>query len=303
MTTSLEQRSQVNAGLGSSGQAALQFQDEGSNLGTAGTVTTLNFTGGGVTASRAGNAVTVNVPSGAQAFPVGSVFIAVVATDPATLLGYGTWSAFGAGRVLVGLDSGDTDFDTVEETGGSKTSGHTHGVGTIDAGTHPAHTHTSGTIAVATHGSHTHAAVGTIGVNTHSAHSHSYGTIAVSNHASHTHPGSTLNVTGTHGTTKTLYESTTDAATPATHGISGNTGNESATLTHSVSGNTGDYSSLSHTVTGSTANESASLTHSVSGDTGSNGGIASHVMSGSSASASPSVVQPYIVVYMWKRTA
>lgn len=56
-----------------------------------------------------------------EAFPVGSVFIAVVSTDPATLLGYGTWAAFGAGRVLVGLNSGDTDFDTVEETGGAKT--------------------------------------------------------------------------------------------------------------------------------------------------------------------------------------
>lgn len=59
-----------------------------------------------------------------EAFPVGSVFIAVVATNPATLLGYGTWSAFGAGRVLVGLDSGDTDFDVVEETGGSKSHQH-----------------------------------------------------------------------------------------------------------------------------------------------------------------------------------
>ena len=58
---------------------------------------------------------------GGDAFPVGSVFISVVATNPATLLGYGTWAAFGAGRVLVGIDSGDADFDTVEETGGAKT--------------------------------------------------------------------------------------------------------------------------------------------------------------------------------------
>jgi len=58
---------------------------------------------------------------GGAAFPVGSVFIAVVATNPATLLGYGTWAAFGTGRVLVGIDSGDADFDTVEETGGAKT--------------------------------------------------------------------------------------------------------------------------------------------------------------------------------------
>ena len=54
--------------------------------------------------------------------PIGFVFISVVSTNPATLLGYGTWEAFGAGRVLVGVDSGDTDFDTAEETGGAKTS-------------------------------------------------------------------------------------------------------------------------------------------------------------------------------------
>ena len=44
-------------------------------------------------------------------------------------MGFGTWVAFGAGKVPVGIDSSDTDFDTVEETGGSKTSAlpnHTH---------------------------------------------------------------------------------------------------------------------------------------------------------------------------------
>ena len=57
----------------------------------------------------------------AAAWPIGAVFISVVSTDPATLLGFGTWSAIAAGKVLVGLDSGDTDFDTAEETGGAKT--------------------------------------------------------------------------------------------------------------------------------------------------------------------------------------
>lgn len=55
-------------------------------------------------------------------FPVGAVFISVVSTSPGTLLGYGTWSAFATGRVLVGIDAGQTEFDVVEETGGAKTS-------------------------------------------------------------------------------------------------------------------------------------------------------------------------------------
>tara|TARA_R110000751_G_C13793192_1_gene482466 strand:+ start:2390 stop:3088 length:699 start_codon:yes stop_codon:yes gene_type:complete len=57
----------------------------------------------------------------ALVYPVGSIYTAVVATNPATLLGVGTWVAFGSGKTLVGLDSGDTAFDTVEETGGAKT--------------------------------------------------------------------------------------------------------------------------------------------------------------------------------------
>lgn len=55
------------------------------------------------------------------AYPVGSIYISVVSTNPATLLGVGTWTAFAQGKMLVGLNSSDTDFDTVEETGGAKT--------------------------------------------------------------------------------------------------------------------------------------------------------------------------------------
>ena len=80
----------------------------------------------------------------ANAYPVGSLYMnASNATNPATLLGFGTWTAFGAGRVLIGIDSGDTDFDTAEETGGSKThaltigelASHNHTVGSNDSGT------------------------------------------------------------------------------------------------------------------------------------------------------------------------
>ena len=54
-------------------------------------------------------------------YPVGSIFLSVVSTNPATLLGVGTWAAIGTGRVLVGINAADTDFDTVKETGGAKT--------------------------------------------------------------------------------------------------------------------------------------------------------------------------------------
>lgn len=43
-------------------QIGVQFQDEGSNLGTSATVTEIDFTGLGVTATRASNKVTVNIP-------------------------------------------------------------------------------------------------------------------------------------------------------------------------------------------------------------------------------------------------
>jgi len=63
-------------------------------------------------------------------YPVGSIYInAGVTTNPATLLGFGTWIAFGAGRVMVGLNGGDSLFDALEETGGSKDAvvvSHTH---------------------------------------------------------------------------------------------------------------------------------------------------------------------------------
>lgn len=87
-------------------------------------------------------ATTAFVQSVLQAlYPVGSVYSnATSSTNPATLLGFGTWTAFGAGKVMVGLDSGDATFSTVGNTGGSKdaiTVSHTHTATSTDSG----HTH------------------------------------------------------------------------------------------------------------------------------------------------------------------
>ena len=65
-------------------------------------------------------ATTAFVQAALQALhPVGSIYIAVISTNPAVLFGFGTWVAFGTGRTIVGLDSGNTAFDVAEETGGS----------------------------------------------------------------------------------------------------------------------------------------------------------------------------------------
>ncbi len=55
----------------------------------------------------------------AAAWPVGSVFLSVVSTNPATLLGIGTWTQIAGSRMLIG--QGLAPFDTAEATGGSST--------------------------------------------------------------------------------------------------------------------------------------------------------------------------------------
>ena len=73
-----------------------------------------------------------------KAYPIGSVYInASNSTNPASLLGFGNWVVFGAGKVMVGLDAGDTSFDTVGETGGEKTH-------TLTVNEMPSHNHDIG---------------------------------------------------------------------------------------------------------------------------------------------------------------
>lgn len=86
------------------------------------------------TASAARTALGVDYATIAAAmYPVGSIYInASVSTNPATLFGFGTWVAFGAGRVPVGTGGGFTAGDT----GGSADAvvvAHTH-TGTTNNG-------------------------------------------------------------------------------------------------------------------------------------------------------------------------
>lgn len=69
-------------------------------------------------------------------------------TNPSAYFG-GTWVAWGTGRVPVGVNTNDTNFATVEKTGGTSTV-------TLTTAQIPSHTHAKGTLATASAGGHTH---------------------------------------------------------------------------------------------------------------------------------------------------
>jgi hypothetical protein len=110
------------------------------------------FTGtpAGPTATAGSNttqlATTAFVTAALQAvYPVGSIYLnATSSSNPSSLLGFGTWEAFGAGRMMVGLNASDALFDTAEETGGSKDAivvSHTHTATSTSTVTDPGHLH------------------------------------------------------------------------------------------------------------------------------------------------------------------
>jgi microcystin-dependent protein len=172
-------------------------------------------------------------------WPVGSIYIGVTSTNPADLFGGGTWERFAEGRVLVGISSvpGDTEFDSVLETGGSKTV-------TLTEAQMPQHSHGAST--------------GSGGVD-------------------HTHTGYTTSG----GEHEHVHSRVADSRVV--------TGGGAATVANWNFGNysTGGGGSHSHTVQTNGAS-AYSHTHSI----------------GNSGSSQPHTnLQPYIVVYMWRRTA
>ena len=64
---------------------------------------------------------------------VGDIIFSTSDENPSTIYG-GTWVAWGKGQVPVGVDTSDSDFNTVEKTGGEKEH-------TLTVDEMPSHTH------------------------------------------------------------------------------------------------------------------------------------------------------------------
>lgn len=82
------------------------------------------------------------------AYPVGSIYMSITDTNPSEFFG-GTWVAWGSGRVPVGVNASDTNFATVEKTGGASTV-------TLTTAQMPSHSHGKGTLAADSGGAHKH---------------------------------------------------------------------------------------------------------------------------------------------------
>lgn len=159
------------------------------------------------------------IPPAVNNWPIGSIFMNTSATNPATLLGGGTWVRWGQGRMPVSQDPGQTEFDVAEETGGAKT--HTLSVAEM-----PAHAH--GGLTGSENANHTHTGY------TSSDGNHAHST------PSHNHPG--INVNG-----NTLEWKQDAFAAGAAPGVSAD-GEQTITGNYGGAGTTGAAGTHNHSV-------------------------------------------------------
>lgn len=119
------------------------FAEYSHNLSTAYTLVDYNQSGKGMAIGKVStqNAFEINMDTKLTGnltinnktifdliYPVGSIYMSVNSTNPGNLFG-GTWVAWGAGRVPVGVNTSDSDFKTPEKTGGSKSHRHSFRIG------------------------------------------------------------------------------------------------------------------------------------------------------------------------------
>lgn len=259
------------------------------------------------------NAAKINVLQ--TVFPVGSFYTSYnINTNPAQLLGFGTWTAV-QGRVLLSASSaypaGSTGGAASHAITVAELPSHSHTGSTASAGDH---THTATT---ASAGTHTHE----ISVASAGAHTHS-GTAA--SNGAHTHTRGTMDITGYHGS-EALISGGSSGPHPiggafyVSKGqgghVAGNVGGGAEQINFQASrawtGVTSSSGAHTHTIAAASAGahvhnaSSANAgihTHTVTVET--NGAHTHTVTIGNTGGGSAmSLLPPYVAVYMWRRTA
>jgi hypothetical protein len=226
---------------GVSGTNASLTVGNATNATTAATVSTTVASGAvGTTQAFGTNNTQISTTAFVQAalqalHPIGSIYTSTSATNPGTSFGFGTWVAFGAGRVMIGNGGG---FSAGATGGSADATLVSHNHGGVTGGQSVTHTHS---VSITTGGqsvNHSHDMTKYVGVN-----------------------------------------------------ASGGTGY------------VGDDSGLGPAGTIATSVNSVDHVHSVSGTTATNSVDHTHSIATDGVSATNANLQPYIVVYMWNRTA
>ena len=214
-----------------------------------------------------------------EQYPIGSLFITTTNTNPGTFIG-GTWEAFGTGRTIVGVDTDQTEFSTVNKTGGEKTH-------TLSSSEMPSHTHTqnahSHTGTAGSNGGHSH----TITVNSGGSHNHSASSGAAGTHRHNFLWGTNGPQNGDNIMTGWRGENSNNSWTNGGNIIAG-----AGSHSHSVKVNSGGSHNHSASSNWTGAHTHAVTTVNATPTINSTGGSGAH-----------NNLQPYITVYMWKRTA
>jgi hypothetical protein len=133
------QQAAINALTGTQ-TANRVLRSDGTNATLSQVALTTDVTGT-LPLANGGTGVTTLAALGNLFHPVGCIYTSTSSTNPGTSLGFGTWVAFGAGRVMIGAGTGGGGTYTAGATGGSKDASlvsHTH---TFTGTALPAHTH------------------------------------------------------------------------------------------------------------------------------------------------------------------
>ena len=194
-------------------------------------------------------------------FPVGAIYMSTTSANPSTFWTGTTWQAFATGKTIVGIDTSDTDFNSVNKVGGSK-----EVVLTIP--NLPTHNHTVGD------NSHSHTANG-VGDHSHTLNDHAH-YLPPHQHATSWGERDKTGYWGNYGALNSYI------------GSGDTDGDNNMFLTSPVDQWTNGAGAVGMSGSGAHSHTINATTHS-------------HTLSNTGSNTAHSNLQPYIVTYIWKR--